>query len=116
MSAGASFASPCGAPMSTHFRIVSMSACFRDLSFVKCPKSGLANQGGIFLELTAFLIAFAHGRADSYVSNDIGAVCPGLWQLWQFFWKIGSTSFVKVGSLAASADGNAKTLITKRNA
>src|SRR5262245_356338 len=106
MGFGASLGSPCGAPLSTHFTIVSISVCLSDLSLVKCPNSSLANQGGIFFELTAFLIALAHGRVVSYVSSDIGAVWPGRWQPWQCCWKIGRTSFVNMGSAAARKVGN----------
>jgi hypothetical protein len=36
-----------------------------------------ANHGGIFPVATAFLIAFAYGRASLYVISDIGATSPG---------------------------------------
>jgi hypothetical protein len=35
--------------------------------------------GGIFFVITAFLIAFAHGRVLSYVKKDIGPISPGRW-------------------------------------
>src|SRR5215813_9034177 len=69
---GASFASPFSAPASAHFAIVSISAGFSERSFVKWPYCGSANHGGILRSSTAAFIAFAHGRALSYVSNDIG--------------------------------------------
>src|SRR5215471_12654244 len=34
---GASLASPCGAPLSTHWTMVSISSCFSDGSFEKWP-------------------------------------------------------------------------------
>src|SRR2546427_3527149 len=58
---GVSFSSPAALPPSTHAVIVSISACFKDRSLLKCPYFGSANQGGIFLSATAALIAFAHG-------------------------------------------------------
>jgi len=43
------------------------------------------NQGGITFGLSRRLvldfIAFAHGRASSYVRSDIGPAAPGRWQL-----------------------------------
>jgi hypothetical protein len=41
-------------------------------------------------------MALAHGRALSYVSRGIGPISPGRWQTWQFFWRIGRTSLLKV--------------------
>src|SRR6201997_1421652 len=38
------------------------------------------------------------GRVSSYVSIENGAASPGRWQLWQFFCRIGATSFVNVGA------------------
>src|SRR5439155_17463983 len=35
--------------------------------------------------------------------NDMGAICPGRWHVWQFFWRIGRTSLLKVGSGDVSA-------------
>jgi hypothetical protein len=54
------------------------------------------NHGGISRRTTLCFIDLAQGRASSYVSNDIGAMLPGRWQAWQFFWRIGATSFVNV--------------------
>ena len=65
MGGGASFASPCGAPLSAHLAIVSMSLCFKEGSFEKCPYCGSANQGGIFRVTTAAFMALAQGRALS---------------------------------------------------
>src|SRR5438067_6062581 len=60
------------------------------------------NQGGITVGLSRravlIFIAFAHGRASSYVRSDIGATDPGRWQPWQLRCRIGATSFVKVTS------------------
>ena len=79
--AGASFGSPAGAPLSAHFTIVSMSACFRDRSLANLPYSGSANQGGICRDETLTFMLLAHGRASSYVRSDIGAMLPGRWQV-----------------------------------
>ncbi|PYR24518.1 MAG: hypothetical protein DMF92_22525 [Acidobacteria bacterium] len=65
MGAGASFGSPAGAPLSAHFTIVSMSACFSDRSFAKLPYCGSANQGGICRDATLTFMLLAHGRASS---------------------------------------------------
>src|SRR5712692_8894562 len=62
--AGASLASPSATPVSAHFASVSISLCFSDRSLVKWPYFGSANQGGIFLRVTAALIALAHGRVS----------------------------------------------------
>src|SRR5262249_16258136 len=59
---GASCGLPSRAPVSAHLARVAISSCFSERSFVKCPSS--ANHGGIFFSITAFLIAFAHGRAS----------------------------------------------------
>src|SRR6185503_6835927 len=64
--AGASLASPCGAPASTHFAIVSICVCDSDRSFAHVPCAGSANQGGICFATTLFLMLRAHGRVDSY--------------------------------------------------
>src|SRR5690348_9734552 len=89
---GASFGSPAGAPASTH----ATSVCFADSgsvrSFAQVPVCGSANHGGIFLVRTAVFIAFAHGRVESYVRNDIGAASPGRWHSWHLFCKMGRTS------------------------
>src|SRR5579883_524524 len=63
---------------------------------------GSANHGGILRVVTASLIAFAQGRTSLYVRNDIGAISPGRWHVWQFFCRIGSTSFVNVTSLVCA--------------
>src|SRR5580693_3698309 len=42
-------------------------------------------------------MAPVQGRVSSYVSIENGAASPGRWQLWQFFCRIGATSFVNVG-------------------
>src|SRR4029077_3572049 len=62
--AGASLASPSKTPVSAHFASVSISLCLSDRSLRKCPYFGSANQGGIFLRITAALIALAHGRVS----------------------------------------------------
>ncbi len=42
--------------------MTSMSLCFSERSFKKCPYRGSAFQGGILRLITAALIALAHGR------------------------------------------------------
>src|SRR5438552_9175466 len=61
---GASLGLPSAAPPSTHLARISISFCFNERSFVKWPYFWSANQGGIFLIVTAALIAFAQGRAS----------------------------------------------------
>src|SRR5688572_18801502 len=77
--AGASLGFPAGAPASAHLPSMSISRALSRRSLEKCPYAGSANHGGIFLEVTAVLIARAQGRACSYVSSDIGATSPGRW-------------------------------------
>src|SRR6476659_3729564 len=43
-------------------------------------------------------MAPVQGRVSSYVSIENGAASPGRWQVWQFFCRIGATSFVNVGA------------------
>src|SRR5579862_8670692 len=76
---------------------------------VKWPTS--ANHGGILRAATEVFMAFAHGRADSYVSSDIGATSPGRWHCWQFFWRIGSTSLLNVGAVAAGGAASATRVV-----
>src|SRR5262249_46383103 len=57
--------------------------------------------GGICCVITRSRIAFAHGRACSYVSSDIGAIESTRWQDSHFSWKIGATSLVNVTGVFA---------------
>src|SRR5580658_930224 len=98
---GASLASPSGAPLFAQVTSVSTSAGLSVRSLAKWPYS--ANHGGIFLVTTATFMALAHGRASWYVISDIGATSPGRWQPWQFFCRMGRTSLLNVGELAAMA-------------
>src|SRR5678815_126892 len=82
---GASFGSPSSAPLSAHFTIVSMSFCGSDRSLANGPVAASANHGGICRLSTLVFIDRAHGRASWNVTSDIGAICPGRWQDWQFF-------------------------------
>ena len=43
-------------------------------------------------------MAFAQGRASSYVRSDIGAISPGRWQPAQFLKMMGATSLLNVGT------------------
>src|SRR6185369_4153103 len=109
--AGISLGSPRGAPASAQAARVLISLSDIEASFENVPKCGSANHGGIFFCSTAALIAFAHGRVCSYVSNENGAAWPGRWQVWQFCCRIGATSLVKVNC----AGNAALTPITRTN-
>src|SRR5688572_24167088 len=89
---GASFASPSIAPLSAHLAMVSISLCERVKLSTNFPYCGSSPPGGITPVITAAFIALAHGRVAWYVRNDIGAISPGLWQLWHLAWRIGRTS------------------------
>ena len=67
------------------------------------PTARLMCHGGICRLETRVLIERAHGRDSSNVRRDIGAIEPGSWQLTHLDWKIGATSFEKVGFLASAA-------------
>src|SRR6476660_5837319 len=74
-------------------------------------------QGGISRAATRDLMALAHGRVSSYVTSDIGAIDPSLWQDSHFSWKIGATSFVNVTcdwdeSCELAQTGSARTRIS----
>ena len=73
---GMSAGFPCGAPESTHFAIVAISPSERaTLLENSCiPTFGSMCQGGMFRKTTFCLMALAHGRTSSYVSNGIGAM------------------------------------------
>jgi hypothetical protein len=75
---------------------VRISVCDSEALFAKFPNCGSANHGGIFFASTAAFMAFAQGRACSYVSRENGAASPGRWHAWQFRCRIGATSFVNV--------------------
>jgi hypothetical protein len=99
---GASFGSPSGAPASAHFAIVSTSICESERSLANGPCAGSANHGGICRLSTLAFIDRAHGRVSRNVTSDIGAIWPGRWHDWQFFWRMGRTSLLKeTGSSAA---------------
>ena len=94
---------PCGAPASTQALIVAMSPSDSDRLFLNSwmPTFRSMCQGGISRAATRDLIRRAHGRVSSYVCSDIGADCPGLWQVTQDRCRIGATSFVKVAVVCA---------------
>jgi hypothetical protein len=48
------------------------------------------------------LMAFAQGRVSLYVRSGMGPISPGRWQVWQFFWKMGSISRLNVGTAKAA--------------
>ena len=100
-----SFGSPCGAPASTHFTIVSSCSSVSERSFLNfwMPTLRSICHGGICRSATRVLIDFAHGRASAKVISDIGAIESGRWHASHFSWKIGAMSFVNVGVFGASA-------------
>jgi hypothetical protein len=59
--------------------------------------------GGICRAATRVRIDRAHGRASSQVTSDIGPIEFGRWHDSHLAWKIGATSFVKVGLAAGCA-------------
>src|SRR5213593_4900971 len=63
------------------------------------------NHGGISRCETFAFIERAHGRASSYVINDIGAIESGRWHFVQEACRIGATSFVNVTWPAAAVVG-----------
>ena len=63
--AGASAASPAGAPASTQRRIVSISASVRPRSLEKTPAGADANHGGISRASTLPAMARAQGRVSA---------------------------------------------------
>src|SRR5579883_3035324 len=89
---GASFASPSGAPASTHAAIVEISWLDRWRSFFHAPTFGSACQGGMRRLTTTSLICLAEDFAFSYLRSEKGPMSPGRWHSTQRFWKIGSTS------------------------
>src|SRR5438552_3111321 len=104
--AGMSAAFPAGAPASTHFAIVAISASLSDgssLNFV-IPTCRSMYHGGISRAAVFCLIDRAHGRTSWYVRSDIGAIAPGRWQFWQERWRIGATSFANVTVCGDCAD------------
>src|SRR5260370_15283480 len=96
---GMSFGSPFGAPAAAHCTMVSICSSLSDRSFLKCwiPTVRSICQGGICRVLTRAAIDFAHGRASSYVTSDIGAIQSARWHDSHLLWKIGATSLVNVG-------------------
>src|ERR1700676_263030 len=68
--------------------------------------------GGISRAETRVLIELAQGRTSSYVRNDIGADCPGRWQVTHDRWRIGATSFVNVTCGRVWAEAGPHTSIT----
>src|ERR1700730_9063486 len=76
---GISAGFPFGAPASAHWTMVEISFVESPPSFlnVLMPTFGSTYHGGIIRKVTFSLIAFAHGRSSSYVSNDMGAMAFG---------------------------------------
>src|SRR6185436_5381206 len=103
IAAGLSLGSPSCAPVSAQAASVLISAAVNSGALRKPPYRGSASHGGICLLMTAFFMAFAQGRALSYVSIENGATSPGRWQDWQFFCNMGRTSLLKVGAVGSAA-------------
>src|SRR5262245_36659122 len=82
---GRSAALPIGEPESTHLMTFATCSSVNEMSFLNfwMPTFLSMPHGGISRFETRRLIALAHGRASSYVINDIGATDPGRWQFWQ---------------------------------
>ena len=99
---GISLMSPMGAPASTQETIWCTSSELRRRSLAKWPYRGSANQGGILPVATCSLITFAQGRVSVYVRSGIGPISPGRWQVWQFFWRMGTMSRLNVGAAKAA--------------
>ena len=105
MASGMCFGSPCGAPASTHFTMVSSSWFVSESSFLNLVMPTVRSiwNGGIECSSTRALMERAHGRDCCQVCSDIGAIDSGRWQASHFCWKIGATSLVKVGAVWAEA-------------
>src|SRR5881628_3699273 len=71
---GASFGSPFGAPVSTHFAMIATSSSLSDGSGEYSPTERSKCHGGMKRETTLSLIDRAHGRESSYVSMENGAI------------------------------------------
>src|SRR4051812_30922784 len=56
-------------------------------------------------EATRLRIDFAHGRASSKLTSDIGANIVWRWHSTHLEYKIGATSFAKVGVCATARPG-----------
>jgi hypothetical protein len=81
--------------------MVVISSSDRLGSLEKVPIDGSALQGGIVRLATCRWIDRAQGLALSYVTSDIGAICPGRWHAAQCFWKMGATSRLNVAGSEA---------------
>src|SRR5438270_7349674 len=68
---------PCGAPLSTHLAIVSISSLPRTRASANSPHDGVAFHGGIWCVWVMYLMASACGAASAYVINENGAISPG---------------------------------------
>ena len=99
-SAGMSLGSPCGAPRSTHFRMVAIWSSLSERSFLNSwmPMVLSMCHGGIWRASTRARIERAHGRASAKLRSDIGPIDSGRWQASHLAWKIGAMSLVKVGA------------------
>src|SRR6266403_2170467 len=83
------FVSPAGDFASAHAASAPISSDLSDGSFENCPTCESANHGAMDVSCVVRRIAPANSRISSYVSNDIGAMPPSWWQLWQCCSRIG---------------------------
>src|SRR6185295_14056826 len=103
---GMSAGFPCGAPLSAHRTIVLISSSESDRSFLywRMPTVLSRCQGGMSRLATRWRIDWAHGRASSYDTSDMGADVPAWWHASHLAWKMGATSRENVtGSCAVVA-------------
>src|SRR6478735_966121 len=108
-SAGMSFGSPCGAPVSIHFSTLAYCSSLSERSFLNfCTPTVLSIcHGGMLRASTRDLIERTHGRTSEKVFRDIGAIESGRWQASHFSWKIGAMSLLNVGLFGTSANAAA---------
>ena len=85
----ASFVSPAGDFASAHAAGAPISSDLSDGSFENCPTCESANHGAMDVSCVVRRIAPANSRISPYVSNDIGAMPPSWWKLWQCCSRIG---------------------------
>src|SRR5437870_3635630 len=57
--------------------------------------------GGICRVCVMYLMSAARTCASENVISENGPISPGWWQVWQFAWKMRTTSLLKVGPAGA---------------
>ena len=105
MGGGRSAGLPRGAPTSTQAAIVAICSSVSEMSFANAwmPTVLSMCHGGISRATTLRRMARAQGRTSSYVTSDIGAICPSRWQASQRCWRIGATSLENVTASGCAA-------------